>query len=82
MNNVFVGLLSSRKAVVTLVVILASFVALYLGRASWDQIDSLLKVILPSWLGAVTIEDVASKQAAAKVEVAKSNSIPPPAGGQ
>lgn len=78
MNNVISGLLSSRKAMVVIVIAIASFVALYLGKATFEQIESMVKWLVSSWLVSQGVEDAAAKYGAAKVEVAKVNSIPSP----
>ena len=77
MNNVVVGLLASRKAMVVIAVSIASFVALYLGKAQWEQIESLLKWLLGTWLVSQGIEDSAKDFGESKVAAAKA-SIPPP----
>lgn len=79
MNNVILGLLASRKAVVVIAVTIAAFVALYLGKAQWEQIESLLKWLLGTWLVAQAGEDSAKHLGAARVDAAKAASMRPPA---
>lgn len=52
-------LLGSRKAFVVLLVTGASFVALFSGKATWNEIAELLKWMIGPWLVASGVEDAA-----------------------
>lgn len=52
-------LLGSSKALVVLVVVTLSFIALFSGRATWADVSSLLKYVIGPWLAAVGLEDAA-----------------------
>lgn len=80
--NPVTRLLSSSKALVVLAVTALAFGGLFAGRASWEQIESLLKWVLGPWLIAQGTEDAAKALGNARVEVAKVNSVPPPADDQ
>lgn len=72
-TNPILRLLKSSKGLVALVVITASFVAVFTGRASWDQMDSMVKWVLGVWMGSQALEDAATKIAAPKMLAAKHN---------
>lgn len=52
-------LAGSSKALVVLAVSAASFAALWCGKATWGDVEGLLKWVLAPWLAAVGIEDAA-----------------------
>ncbi len=67
MNNVFLRLASSRKAVSVLFVIGFSFGALYLGKAHFEQVADMVKWLLGTWLVAQGAEDAAKHLGASKL---------------
>lgn len=78
-------LFSSTKAVFSLVVVALSFLALFLGRATWEQVRDLLVVVVPTWLAAHAVSDAAHTIAAPKLVAAQTaqetaRSMSPPAG--
>lgn len=79
-------LLTSKKSLMVLLVVLAMFVSLWLGKVQYAEVESLLKLILPTWLGAQAIVDSAehfsnARQGAALIQaqVQAANAIAPPA---
>lgn len=70
-QNPLQRLLGSTKAIVTLLVIVCSFTALFLGRATWEQVVTLLQVSIPAWLAAQAIEDGAQKLAVPRMDAVK-----------
>lgn len=62
-NNPIVRLLNSSKAIVVLFVIAGGFLAFAFGKASWDQVEGMLKWIVSVWLGAQGLEDAAKHYA-------------------
>jgi heme O synthase-like polyprenyltransferase len=52
-------LFRSRKAVIVITVMFASFGALYMGKAQWEQVSELIKWTLGTWLAAQGVEDAA-----------------------
>jgi len=57
--NPLVRLFSSSKALVVLAVTGACFAALFTGKATWEQIENLLRFVIGPWLLAVGVEDAA-----------------------
>ena len=66
----FVRMLGSSKAIVMMIVLSLSFLALMLGKATWDQVDNLVKWVFGSWVMAVGVEDAAKHVAKGKVDAA------------
>lgn len=60
------GLLASRKAIVTVLVIVGVVVLAALGKVAADPALEFLKWIVIAWLGAQAYEDGAVKSAALK----------------
>jgi hypothetical protein len=52
-------LLGSSKALVVLLVIAAAFGSFWTGKATWHDIEGLLRWVLGSWLAAAGAEDAA-----------------------
>ena len=70
-QNPIVRMLMSSKALVVLLITIATFVGLYLGKAQWTDVESFLKYILITWLGSQGIEDAAKHFAQPKTDVVK-----------
>lgn len=66
-------LLSSSKALVVLAISATSFAALWTGKATWQDVEGLLKWTVGPWLAAVGLED-AAKHVSANLRPAS----PPP----
>lgn len=62
-NNPIVRLLNSSKAIVVLVVIAGGFIAFAFGKASWEQVEGMLRWVVSVWLGAQGLEDAAKHYA-------------------
>lgn len=65
-QNPIARLLGSSKSLVVLAVAALSFLGLYLGKVRFDEVESFLKYILITWLGAQGFEDAAKHVATAK----------------
>lgn len=64
----FVRMLGSSKAIVMLLILSFSFLSLLLGKASWEQIENLVKWVFGSWVMAVGVEDAAKHVANGRVK--------------
>jgi len=65
-QNPIARLLGSSKALVVLVVTALSFLGLYLGKVKFEEVESFLKYVVITWLGAQGFEDAAKHVATAK----------------
>lgn len=68
MKHAIEGLLSSRKALMVLVVMISSTVLVAMGRMSSEQWESVARWLGMSWLGAQAFEDAFVKSAAIKAD--------------
>lgn len=67
MQNAFAGFLGSRKAVIMLLAVSATFAAVFAGKASWDQAEGLIWKIIGPWMIATAWEDAAKHKAAGQM---------------
>lgn len=65
-QNPIARLFGSSKALVVLAVTALSFLGLYLGKVKFDEVESFLKYVIITWLGAQGVEDAAKHVATAK----------------
>lgn len=63
MQNAVVGLLSSRKALIVLVIVLFCAVAVLMGKASWEQVEGLVWKVVGPYMIAQGFEDAAKHNA-------------------
>ena len=59
MKNALIGLVSSRKALVVMLVLAFTSAAVLSGRATWEQAEGLLWKIIGPWMLAQGLEDAA-----------------------
>ncbi len=69
-QNPIARLLSSSKAIVVLGVAALSFLGLYLGKIQFAEVESFLKYVLITWLGAQGVEDAAKHLSTPKANAA------------
>ncbi len=88
MQSALAGFLGSRKAVIMLLAVAATFAAVFAGKATWDQAEGLIWKIIGPWMIATAMEDSAKHKAAGqiaadhKATLDAANATPPTAQSQ
>jgi hypothetical protein len=63
MQNAIVGLLSSRKALIVLVIVAFCAAAVLMGKATWEQVEGLVWKVVGPYMIAQGFEDAAKHNA-------------------
>ena len=82
MQNAIVGLLSSRKALIVLIIVCFTLAGVLLGKVQWDQAEGLIWKIVGPYMIAQGFEDAAKHNATKAPANAPTVNVsaPPPAG--
>lgn len=77
-GNALLGIVNSRKNIIALPLVIGSFVAFFMGRITWDQMESFVTKITGLLITGIIAEDVTTKVMNGKVQV-EAIKLPPPA---